>query len=306
MRDPADPKKPINPSKGAFDFSVVAGQVTTFELYPSDLVAPSGNPLATANVFGFDANPPADKWGIDGPRIEVGGTFATFSTYTIEQLTSALSVSLAKPGKNPCGFLSFATGALMNFFEVEQGVSHWHDFKIEPLSPATTYHYLLEFFDSSGKRIAKEGTFTTKMRKIDAQVSSVYITDDGDDYLSGEAEIRAYVYEEKLPPPATPTGTPVELQPYSGDVDTGTNVPGLPIMRHTAGPKAGSFTLGILVKGAEFDIFEEYAASEIKWIPIPTGQNSELVQGDTISIPTTMITDTFSFIATITYSITYE
>ena len=75
MRDPADPKKPINPSKGAFDFSVVAGQVTTFELYPSDLVAPSGNPLATANVFGFDANPPADKWGIDGPRIEVGGTF---------------------------------------------------------------------------------------------------------------------------------------------------------------------------------------------------------------------------------------
>src|SRR6476660_3859844 len=77
------------PLKGTATFDLTPGQIIDIELHPSDSSLDHNvstinlTPLASTAIFGLSGNPAVGEWGVDGPRLDIGGTFAIFYFYTI-------------------------------------------------------------------------------------------------------------------------------------------------------------------------------------------------------------------------------
>ena len=137
------------------------------------------------------------EWGVDGPRLDIGGTFAIFYFYTIASVIGRVSVSTSNASKNACGFNSFPAGTVAG--QGADGPTNLHQLKVEPLLPGTTYNYIIEMFDLAGNRIVKDGSFSTLRRN--RKISSIFIEDDGDNTGTGQVPISASRSSSHFNPP---------------------------------------------------------------------------------------------------------
>ena len=318
IRDPNNPGKPIDPMKGSFARNLPPNQVVELELHPADSTIDrnlpnfSLTPLASAVAFAFAGRPPDGKWGIDGPRIDVGGTYAAFTFYTTADVTAVISVSTDAPAENPCRFTTFPASAIV-LREQDQNPTKLHAITVEPLLPGTDYHYILETFHKDGYYVMKQGKLTTLRRKISGQVTAIFIEDDGDNTGTGEARITVAVYEgiQPLTPPGSSAVPAATMSEYFDPIDSGKNINPLPNMNFIIGPKPGDFSIVMYATGTEFDgptEDDEDAVSnrDLKKVIVPpTGQNSEIVVNNSINLRPDITFGSFMFNATISYSITY-
>jgi len=314
LRDPKNAAAPMNPLKGTATFDLTPGQIIDIELHPSDSSLDHNvstfnlTPLASTAIFGLSGNPAVGEWGVDGPRLDIGGTFAIFYFYTIASVIGRVSVSTSNASKNACGFNSFPAGTVVG--QGADGPTNLHQLKVEPLLPGTTYNYIIEMFDLSGNRIVKDGSFSTLRRKITGKISSIFIEDDGDNTGTGESNIGFKVIESLQPAPnQIPPADITSFSDYYDDIDTGKFILNIPSMTFSSGPEAGDFTLGFIAGGTEFDGFAEddeiAQMTSPVYLATPTGQTSETVTNQTINIRPGGTTGSFMFNANVEYSIEY-
>jgi hypothetical protein len=78
----------MNPLKGTATFDLTPSnyrhRIAPKRLFSDPHVSTFNlTPLASTAIFGLSGNPAVGEWGVDGPRLDIGGTFAIFYFYTI-------------------------------------------------------------------------------------------------------------------------------------------------------------------------------------------------------------------------------